>query len=253
VVPTEAGLRALSFDITAWDLKSQKRAAGFERPGERGIAVLSPDGGRVLLIGWRTTPGGMPGLGPPKFVSVCDTRTGRELCSLAVPKDQPLLNAAILPDGQVLTVSVRDHAVRFWDGATGRPMRQFSLGGYSPAMIALSPDGRRLAGAGANQPDRAKVWDVSTGREIAALRGHSGHVTSLAFSPDGRRLATGGSDNVVIVWDVDTGRELLTLRGHSRGVYSLAFSPDGTRLASSSDVADRTTRIWDVRPPSDER
>ena len=47
----------------------------------------------------------------PESVSVCDTRTGRELCALAVPNSY-LLNAAFHSDGHVLTVSSSEPAAK---------------------------------------------------------------------------------------------------------------------------------------------
>jgi hypothetical protein len=65
--------------------------------------------------------------------------------------------------------------------------------------VAYSPDGRRIATAGADRT--VKVWDAATGQELLTLRGHSDDVAGLAYSPDGRRLASASYDRTVKVWN----------------------------------------------------
>ena len=65
--------------------------------------------------------------------------------------------------------------------------------------VAFSPDGSRLASAGADQTVR--IWDVARGRELLTLRGPEDRVHGVAFSPDGASLAAASADGLVRVWD----------------------------------------------------
>ncbi|HYW44694.1 MAG TPA: hypothetical protein VE959_17665 [Bryobacteraceae bacterium] len=71
------------------------------------------------------------------------------------------------------------------------------------AALAWSPDGKRIAVAGA--APEVNVYDADTGARVAACTGHSAGIYTVAFSPDGGQLATGGFDGTVRLYDAATG------------------------------------------------
>src|SRR5262249_2570610 len=76
--------------------------------------------------------------------------------------------------------------------------------------VVFSPDGKRLASAGADKTVR--LWDEG-GKEVAVLKGHTDQVLDMAISPDGKRLASAGWDGTVRLWGLD-GKEIAVLKGH---------------------------------------
>jgi WD40 repeat protein len=150
--------------------------------------------------------------------------------------------------------------------------------------IAVSPNGRHIATAGAD--NLARIWDLSTrdetlalkqasdinsvafnrngkyiatgsadksaalwhgvsGKRLAWLRGPFESIQAVAFHPDHDQLVTAGSNGAVYVWRVPAGTRIRALSGHTQAVYSIAFSADGRYAATAS--ADGTARIWDAR------
>lgn len=121
---------------------------------------------------------------------------------------------------------------------------QMTLAGHAGSVtdVVFSPEGRRLATAGAD--GTAKIWDAVSGKELLSLSGHTNVVLGVAFSPDGAYIATASWDKTAKLWDATSGQELLTFSGHNGRVRGAAFSPDGRRLATASD--DNTAKIWNI-------
>ena len=108
--------------------------------------------------------------------------------------------------------------------------------------IALSPDGTKLASAGA---DRAiRVFEIATGKEVLAIEDHADWVMDVAWSPDGSKLASASRDKTAKVFDIKTGDSLVTFNAHAQPVFGVGFSPDGNQVITSG--ADRQIRIWNV-------
>ena len=155
-------------------------------------------------------------------------------------------------DGRLLAApSKKDPCLlKLWDTAMGKEMAIFQ-GSLSPARaVALSANGKWLAGASRETVDdqhfsTLTLWDVAD-RSVRWRVPHiQQRVSALAFSADGHMLAAGGSeDGTVRVLDVLSGRELLALPG-SNVVLSVVFSRDGSKLAAA-DFEGEKLHVWDL-------
>ncbi|MFZ2955956.1 MAG: protein kinase [Candidatus Ozemobacteraceae bacterium] len=117
------------------------------------------------------------------------------------------------------------------------------------SSIALSPDGRFLAGA--CKDGVIRIWEVPTGKETARCEGHEGEVTSVAFSMDGVHLVSGGWDGTVRLWKADSGCALKKILAHGMSVTAVAVSIDGRFFSSAS--WDGTLKLFESESCAEKR
>jgi WD40 repeat protein len=160
----------------------------------------------------------------------------------AVLEREPDEALKLLHDYDACPIDLRDFT---WGLYARRAQRdRLTLEGHLGPVhaIALSPDGKTLASAGADKT--IKLWDLATGKEPRTLLGHKREVLALAFSPDGKTLASGGEDRTVRLWDLASDREPISLPESRGEIRVLAFSPDSKTLAYGGGW--RVFKLWDV-------
>jgi WD40 repeat protein/membrane-bound lytic murein transglycosylase len=133
-----------------------------------------------------------------------------------------------------------------------KELRRF-VGHRGPVTaVAASPDGTRIATAGADGTVRVSALSPA-GRPPAAngpppivLAAHAGPVRAVRFSRDGRLVATSGSDGTARIWELAVARPRASLSGSA-----IAFLPDGDGDGNGGVVTaggdDGSLRFWDVR------
>ena len=114
---------------------------------------------------------------------------------------------------------------------------------FSPAGLAFSPDGKRLASMSRSRDRKAGLWDVDSGKQITELpltplprrQGYRAYDTGIAFSPDGNIIA-GGLWNEIVFWDAADGKTLMTIPQSEENQRSvtLCFSPCSRYLAAGA-------------------
>jgi WD40 repeat protein len=137
--------------------------------------------------------------------------------------------ATFSPDGGLVAVG-DDRAVRVCENAGGRELWRTTRG-----WVVFSPDGRLVAAVG---KDGITVHEAATGKERTRLPGPGG--AGPAFTPGGEELvllADGGQPPGAHFWDVASGRERrrVSLPPYKPGV--LLLSPDGkTAVLGAEDT-----------------
>jgi WD40 repeat protein len=255
-----------------WDTTTCQPANTFEGLGRIHSIAFSPDG-RILAVSTDVGCGKID-------VHLFDAYTGQ------IPRtfESQLLNSIALTSDGRLFVSRSDETTSWrWHTAT----RQLTLLNTFPGsrLMALSPDGRRLALVDGHKPaqgtldtpltgqsgwgadESVQVWDTGTGRLTYTLaEGPRARVSGMAFSPDGKLLASTtvtsswalsppiygtGTYSPIQLWDVETGALLAIRRGYPAAISLEAFAT-GERLFTTRCTGDSCSRrscdlaMWDV-------
>jgi WD40 repeat protein/serine/threonine protein kinase len=129
---------------------------------------------------------------------------------------------------------------RLWDVATGKVLGLTIKEDNLVNVVAISPDGSKLATGCYLFGRTARLWDVATGKPIGPK--HDDSVRFVTFSADGSKIAT--ANGAVQMWDASTGQPLpFKLKGNA-SPHMVTFSPDGTKIATASYGS--TIELWDA-------
>ncbi len=246
-------------------------------PGQAAASLNVSKGRAVWSAAFHPTSGAIAAAAEDGRVVIFDGGTLAPARVIAAHKDRA--RAAL--GGRLLATAGHDHAVRLWDAATGKHVRDVAGHEAEVEALAVSEDGALLATA--DWSGRVQVTDAATGKPLWAGARHDGKILALAFTPDGATLAataggavktfdartggarsewaahdpnvsslaytpdgravTGGHDGVAVVWAAP-GKEAVRLTGHTDWVEGVAVTPDGQRVVTCS--RDGTARVWDA-------
>jgi WD40 repeat protein len=172
---------------------------------------------------------------PKELVAVLGEHRGRHADSVSA--------VVVTPDGKTV-ISGGSTGIRVFDAAT---LRQRAIFGYGAYGLALTRDGKTLAGACSDGSVHLYDMSVDPPKAGAVLPASSTALYTVAFTPNGKMLAAGGADNIAHVWEMPPpadGKAKIKLGVHTKGVRAVLFAPDNKTLLTGS--YDETVRVWDV-------
>jgi hypothetical protein len=238
--------------VHVWDMKD-KRELGIilKHKASVGGIAFSPDGS-TLVTG-----------GKDKDLIFWEVATiGSGQTRLAVHrKPAPVLSLTYARDGRWLLTSLADaqasrYLLQVEEVSQSRPVIATLRLTHPLLVLAVSPDGRLLAGG--TQNGDVQVFDLawlagelSEGRNpknlhaLKILLGHQKPVSSIAFFPTGKQIVTAAAEHNAIVWDVASGETIATLRGGPGESYvSVAVLEAGYRIAGG--LTNGRIRLWEA-------
>ena len=199
----------------------------------------------VSAVAW-SPDGHLVAAGGYQEVLIWDVTNGALLKRLGTGQLADTIAAVVFSaDGSLLAVAegvpYGAGAVKLLDVASGGVVAAFVEPQDATLCLALSPDGKWLAGAGVDGVVR--VWSMDEKKLAKEMRGHLGWVRSVAFSPDGKFLASAGHDRAALVWEVGSWNRLSELRENDP-LLGVAFSPDAQFLVLAvAGANDKVLRV----------
>ncbi len=224
--------------IRLWDAVRGRELAEITEPGVISV-LIHPDGGSLIASG-RKGLHRWPLIGDDNPAKATIQVGARE--SL-VPKGD-FYTASLSADGRILAVgdTHRDGPLVFNLEGGRRPYHIHAPDGASARYVALSPNGRWVAGdksthEGVAGVSGVVVWDTRTRQAVTKLPSDDPAVP--VFSSDNQWLAI--VDRRVRLWKTGTWVPGPTLEENGNGSRSLqykqfAFSPDVTLIATTSET-----------------
>lgn len=124
--------------------------------------------------------------------------------------------------------------------------REISRSDSAYHIVRLSPDGTRIAVAGAD--GQIRLLSSQTFETEQTIDTGQTEVNGLDFASDGSMLASGGDNGAVVLWNARTGDEIRRFRAHDSAVYQVLFAQANQQLITCG--RDPEIRLWNTSDAS---
>jgi WD40 repeat protein len=231
------------FDVTTGNQVHQFRSAG------RGIqqSLHFSNDGKIFVAADM-------GLGEKTPIVAWDVATRKEIGRLEAMLDHGA-HVSLSKDGKLLAscggFRIRSRnageegngPIQIWDIAASKEIRRLKVPEtqFGVANIALSPDGKQLAIAGAAA---ITLVESESGKQLRRFASRSGTGNLLVYSADGKKLVSAALEGAVQVWDPGTGKRLPVGKGPQCRCFGLAFTSETEIVAAG--INGQSVRVWEV-------
>jgi WD40 repeat protein len=222
------------------------------------FGTFSPDGKLTVAVELEDNPKAARPW--PLSARLLDTQTGKEIRFLG--KDYPY-QVAFSRDNKLLALATfqqgneSPNGISVIDVPSGKQLHRFKGSDKRGFMVlAISPDGKKLAAGTWEEKPHFHLWDLDTGKKVPSC--DPDHwVGSIVFSPDSRLVALGsGGDhsNCVSVWEVATATRVHLFDKQPNAMVA-AFSSTGRYLATGGNAGslvqirkpeENMVRVWEL-------
>jgi len=161
--------------------------------------------------------------------------------------NEPVRDARLSPDDQVVALIADSGIAGMWDAQTGQQIAEIPTDNRMALTLAWSGDGRRLLIVGT----KAVLWDVETLETVwTSDAGEFPDYAVVAFSPLDTYVAVAVTDwvsNSLYVWHVDSNVRVVETGDVDTYIQGLEWDATGTRLLTwGSQETAGYIRVWDI-------
>jgi WD40 repeat protein len=151
----------------------------------------------------------------------------------------PIRALAFAENGRRFVTAGSD-TVTGWDISDGAVLRwaRANVGGVN--ALAVSPEGKRVASAGADRS--VKVWSVQDGHLLEKFDVPIARISAMAFSPGGGDIALAGG-NTLAIYNLAGGNSIKA-SSNTGPLQSTVFATGGRVLAAGAK--DNAITIWNL-------
>lgn len=201
-----------------WEVKTGKELGQIAANGIYSCVRFSPDGRMVYATNW---DGDLRVIDP-------NSRTLVKKFSYQMP----ILDVALLPNGDTLVLGTATGAILHCDLQTGKVKQR--LEGHSSTVHSVAfVDSNRVLSASHDRTLR--LWSLSSGLAERVFSGHTAAVHELRLFPTMDRFVSSSADGTARIWDLNSNRSV-SVESLGHDVRGISISPDGSSiLAACSD------------------